>query len=128
VEDRESIHRLNGELVVFFNATAKLVDAWRSGDDQIPRDLPVLADETATVYDDLGTIRRQTPLGLVPGSIGALFGAAAKGRLPKLTSADMLRLGADVAVRADGEIATLHRARTPDDRVALVELLGALEA
>jgi hypothetical protein len=64
----------------------------------------------------------------VPGSIGALFGAAAQGKLPKLTSADMLRLGADVAVRADGEIATLHRARNPDDRIALAELVAALAA
>jgi hypothetical protein len=128
VEERKSIQRLNGELIVFFNATAKLVDAWWSADDQVPEDLPVLADETAAVYDDLGTIRRQTPLGLVPGSIGALFGAAAQGKLPKLTSADMLRLGADVAVRADGEIATLHRARNPDDRIALAELVAALAA
>jgi hypothetical protein len=38
----------------------------------------------------------------------------------------MLRLGADVAVRADGEIAALHRARNPDDRLAISDLVAAL--
>lgn len=120
------IQKLDGELVVFFNAAPKLVESWRSQDDQIPADLPVVADPDAELYEKLGTIRRQSPLGLVPGSIGPLLGAAARGRLPKLTSADMLRLGADVAVRADGEIAMLHRARNPDDRLALSELAAAL--
>jgi hypothetical protein len=38
----------------------------------------------------------------------------------------MLRLGADVAVRPDGEIAKLHLASSPDDRLAFAELVGAL--
>jgi hypothetical protein len=122
------MEELGGELVVFFNAAPKLVASWRRKDDQIPDDLPVLADRDAVLYEKLGTIRRQNPLGLVPGSVGPLLGAAARGRLPKLTSADMLRLGADVAVRADGEIAILHRARNPADRVALADLVAALGA
>lgn len=128
MEDRESIERQGGELVVFFNAPLGLVESWRTQDDRIPDDLTVVADPTAGLYEALGTIRRQNPLELVPGSIGPLFGAAARGRLPKLTRADMLRLGADVVVRPDGEIARLHRARNPADRVALPDLVAALAA
>jgi len=125
VEDRESIRRLGGELVVFFNASAELVASWRSGA-EIPDDLPVVADPAATLYDDLGTVRRGNYLSLARGSIGAVIRSAGEGRLPHATSADMLRLGADVAVRADGEIAQLHLASTPDDRVPVPALVDSL--
>ena len=115
-----------GELVVFFNAAPELVESWRAQDARIPDDLAVVADAGAGLYEALGTARRQNPLELVPGSIGPLFGAAARGHLPKLTRADMLRLGADVAVGPDGEIARLHRARHPADRIALPDLVAAL--
>jgi hypothetical protein len=126
VEDRESIRRLGGELVIFFNASAELVASWRADASEIPADVPVVADPTATLYDGLGTVRRSNYLSLARGSVGAVIRSASQGRLPHATSADMLRLGADAAVRADGEIARLHLASTPDDRVALPELVDSL--
>ena len=126
MEDRESIRTLGGELVVFFNASPELVTSWRSSAAEIPDDLPIVADPAATVYDGLGTVRRGNYLSLARGSITAAIRSAAEGRLPRATSADMLRLGADAAVRADGEIARLHRASTPDDRVPVPALVDSL--
>jgi hypothetical protein len=126
VEDLESIQSAGAELVVFFNATLELVDSWRSKDEKIPEHLLVVADERATVYDALGTERKGNYVSLARGSLGPALTSALHGRLPRATGADMLRLGADVAVRADGEITQLHLASTPDDRVPLTQLLTSL--
>lgn len=111
---------------MFFNAPPEMVESWQAGAADVPDDLPVVADPRATLYKRLGTVRHNTPLGLVRGSVAPVLKSAAQGRLPKLTSADMLRLGADAAVRSDGQIARLHRASTPDDRVSLAELVNSL--
>ena len=111
---------------MFYNATIDLVESWRADADGFPDDLTVLADPQATVYDGLGARRKGNYVSLAHGSIGPALKAARQGRIPKLTRADMLRLGADVAVRADGEIAALHLAGSPDDRVALTELVAKL--
>jgi hypothetical protein len=124
VEDREEIRDAGAELVLFFNASLELVESWRRKSRWVPEDLFVVADEQAVVYDRLGTLRKSNYLSLARGSIGAAFASAVQGRLPRATGADMLRLGADVAVRPDGEIAELHRASTPDDRVPLKELIS----
>lgn len=126
MENRESIRQLGGDLVVFFNSPPAMAESWRATTEWVPDDLAVVADANATVYEALGTVRHGTPLGLARGSIGPVLKAAAQGRLPKLTSADMLRLGADAAVRADGEIARLHRAGTPDDRIPVSDLVSSL--
>lgn len=125
MEQRKLIEDRGGDLVVFFNAKPELVESWRESD-PIPEGIAVLADPRARLYTALGTVRRDSALGLARGSLRPSVKAIASGRLPKLTSADMLRLGADVAVRDDGEIARLHRAATPDDRVELAELVAAL--
>ena len=126
MEDTESIQELGGELVIFFNASLELVESWRAEAAWIPDDIAVVADPAATLYDGLGTVRRSNYLSLARGSLGAALRSVGEGRLPRATSADMLRLGADVAVRADGEIARLHLADTPDDRVPLRELSDSL--
>ena len=126
MEDRELIRRLGGDLVVFFNADIDMVESWRDGAHDFPRDLAVVADQRAAVYDGLATRRSGSYLQLARGSIGPVITSARERRFPRLTKADMLRLGADAAVRPDGEIALLHRARSPDDRLALPELVGAL--
>lgn len=125
VEDRASIQALGGDLVVFYNAHPKLVAAWREQAEDIPADLEVLADPDASLYEGIGT-RRTSPGKLVASSIGGGLRALKERRLPKATSADMLRLGADVAVRPDGTIAKLHLASSPDDRVPLSALVAAL--
>lgn len=106
-------------LVVFFNA--KLEVAREAG---LPADVTVLADPRRHVYDALGT-KRISKLALLK-SLPAGLDAARRGRLPHLTRSDMQRLGADVAVRADGEIARLHVATSPADRLATAELIAAL--
>jgi hypothetical protein len=127
VADRKSIEGLGGELVVFYNAQLKLVESWRSKvTDWFPEEIAVLADPDATLYDAIGTRRKSGYMSLARGSIGPAISSALAGRLPRATSADMLRLGADAAVRPDGEIALLHLADTPGDRVAVPELAAAL--
>jgi hypothetical protein len=114
-------------LVVFFNAKLAIVDAWRRGDKDLPDDVPVLADPDAIVYDALGTERKGNYASLMRGSVGPLFKSMREGRFAHATRADMLRLGADVAVRADGEIAKLHLAKSMDDRLPIGELIAAVE-
>jgi hypothetical protein len=108
------------DLVVFFNAKPDVV---RSS--EIPDALYVLADPRRRVYDPLGTTRISW-LSLGLSSVGSGVKALAAGELPKATRADMQRLGADAVVRADGEIALLHRATSPDDRLDPAGLIAAL--
>ncbi len=111
---------LGADLVVLFNARLDVIRG-----SKIPEALHVLADPSRKVYDPLGTTRISV-LDLSRRSVVASAKALAAGELPKATRADMRRLGADVAVRADGEIALLHRATDPDDRLDPAELIAAL--
>ncbi len=126
MKERDLIQRLGGELVVFYNAELELIESWLRRTDWVPDEVAVVADPRASLYDELGTIRRDNYLSLARGSVGAALKSAAQGRIPHATSADMLRLGADAAVRSDGEIATLHRASAPQDRVPMPELVASL--
>jgi hypothetical protein len=111
---------MGADLVVFFNARPDVIRG-----SEIPEALHVLADPRRQVYDPLGTTRiAWLSLGL--SSVEAGVRALAAGELPKATRADMQRLGADAAVRADGEIALLHRATSPDDRLDPADLIAAL--
>jgi hypothetical protein len=125
VENRKSIQSLGGELVVFYNARLELLEEWRGKGADLPDDLDVLADPRAELYKALGTTRIGVGK-LLAGSVGGGVRSAREGRFPRLTSADMQRLGADVAVRPDGEIAKLHLATSPDDRIPVSELVAAL--
>lgn len=88
-------------------------------------DHDVLADPRAEVYEAVGA-GRASPATLVARSIGGGLRALREGMLPRATRADMLRLGADVAVDADGEIALLHLATSADDRLPPERLIAAL--
>lgn len=125
MEERESIQKLGGDMVVFYNAHPKLVAAWREQADDLPEDLVVVSDPDASLYEDLGTERASAAKLLVGGIVPGLK-ALREGRVAKATKADMQRLGADVAVGADGEIARLHLASSPDDRLPFGELVAAL--
>jgi hypothetical protein len=125
LEDRTSIQELGGDIVLFYNAHPKLVAAWRRQATDVPADIVVVSDPDATLYESLGT-KRTNPVTLAAKSAVAGLRAIRAGRMPKATSADMLRLGADVAVRADGTIARLHLADAPEDRVPFRELVSAL--
>jgi hypothetical protein len=108
------------DLVVFYNAK---LDLLRGND--MPDALHVFADPRRQVYDALGTTR-MSRLELVTSQIVPGVKALAKGEVAKATRADMQRLGADAAVRADGEIALMHVATSPDDRLDPAELIAAL--
>jgi hypothetical protein len=125
VEDRKAIQSLGGDLVVFYNASPALLQEWRGKGADLPDDLDVLADPQAELYEALGTTRLGVGK-LLAGSLGGGLRSAREGRFPRLTSTDMQRLGADVAVRPDGEIAKLHLATSPDDRISIAELVAAL--
>jgi hypothetical protein len=114
------MQKLGADLVVFFNAKPDVIRG-----SEIPEALHVLADPRRKVYDPLGTTRISL-LDLSLSSALAGARALAAGELPKATRADMQRLGADAAVRADGEIALLHRATSPDDRLDPADLIAAL--
>ena len=112
-------------LVIFYNADLALVEDWVAAQPAVAGAArAVVADERALVYEALGTTR-QDPVRLVAKSVVGGMKSLAKGMVPKATRADMLRLGADVAVGADGEILLLHRATSPDDRLPVEQLLTA---
>jgi hypothetical protein len=110
----------DADLVVFYNAKPELL-----AQHEPPDALHVLADPRRQVYDPLGTTR-MSKLALLTTQVVPGAKALAKGELPQATRSDMQRLGADVAVRADGEIALLHRATSPDDRLDPAALIAAL--
>jgi hypothetical protein len=111
-------------LVVFYNADLELVQEWADAHPDVAAGMRVVADRKGEVYRALGT-KRSDPVRLVGGSLVAGLKSARRGLLPKATRADMLRLGADAAVDADGEIVLLHIASSPDDRLPVEELLTA---
>jgi hypothetical protein len=112
------------DLVVFFNAHPDLVGKWADSAD-LPDDVRVVADPDAELYEELGTTR-QDPVRLMAKAVVGGLKSAREGIFAKPTSADMLRLGADVAVDAEGNIALLHLASGPDDRVPVERLVAAL--
>lgn len=87
-------------------------------------ELDVLADPKAEVFKALGT-KRASPVPLVTKSLVGGLKSLREGMLPQATKADMLRLGADVAIDADGEIVLLHIAESADDRLPPEQLLAA---
>lgn len=109
-----------------FNADAEMVDSWRRKAD-LPEAVLVVADPEASLYRELGT-ERQDPVSLVLKSIKGGIRSAGQGLLPRATRTDMLRLGADVAVDANGDITLLHRATGADDRLPVERLVEAVAA
>jgi hypothetical protein len=114
------------DLVVFFNAEPDLVADWAESAD-LPSDVRVVADPDATLYEELGTTR-QDPVRLMLKAVRGAIRSAREGIFARPTRADMLRLGADVAVDADGNIVLLHVASGPDDRVPMDRLVASLSA
>lgn len=123
---RQDIRELGAELVVFFNAEIDLVSRWFEHAD-LPRDLIVAADPDASLYEQLGA-PHVSFLRLLKGTPRAALRAHRAGFRIRLTRADMQRLGADVVVDGKGEIARLHRADNPDDRLAPEAVLRELAA
>ena len=111
--------------MIFYNADPSLVQEWVDAHPDVADGLRVVADADGVVYRALGT-RRQDPVRLIGGSVLAGLKSARQGLVPKLTRADMLRLGADAAVDASGEIVLLHVASSPDDRVPIEDLIDAV--
>lgn len=88
-------------------------------------ELDVMADPRASVFTALGT-KRASPIPLVTRSVIGGLKSLREGMLPHATKADMLRLGADAAVDAEGEIVLLHVASSADDRLPPEDLIAAL--
>ena len=92
----------------------------------MPADYRVVADPDAEVYEALGTVR-QNPVSLMTKAIGGGIRSAREGIIAKPTRADMLRLGADAAVDAEGNIILLHVAGSADDRLPIADLVDAID-
>lgn len=122
-EDR--IRAAGAELIVFFPVPAAHLDDWRRHEPDLAH-LPAVADEECVVYEALGT-RRTSYLHLARRNTATTVREVLRGNAPRLTSADMLRLGADAVVGADGRIAALHVGTDAADRMPVDRLLGCLE-
>lgn len=124
LEAHDEIAALGARLLVAFNADRPLVEEW-AREAEPPDGVLVGADPGAVLYEALGTTRQGVVPLLAKSMLGGLR-SATQGMFPHQTRADMQRLGADVAVRADGEIALLHLAESADDRIGPEALIAAL--
>jgi hypothetical protein len=126
VEAHDAARAGGAALVIVFNADAQMVADWKRSVDLPADGVHVVADPGAELYRALGTDRLDPVRMLLRGFKGAIR-SAREGLWAKPTRADMLRLGADVAVDANGNVALIHRATSPDDRLPTERLLEALD-
>jgi hypothetical protein len=121
---RPAVQALGGDIAVFFQADPAYVDMWfpRS---TLPPDLPVASDPDAGLYRDLGTMRASWRT-LLLGSPRPMIEAWRNGYRPTASGQDYQRMGADVAVTADGEVALLHVCKDATDRVPTADLVAAI--
>lgn len=122
---RGEVQALGGDIVVFFNAKADYVRMWFEKSD-LPRDLKVVMDPDAALYEEIGTIRGNLA-GQMKDGVAQIWRARSDIRKWRLSSNDMLRMGADLAVAPDGEIVFRHICQDPEDRAdprAVVAALG----
>jgi hypothetical protein len=117
---------MGADLVVFFQAAGWIAEKWFADTEAMPRDLLVVADESGDVYLGLGTNRPSWYGLLFHGAKGAMGRAKAAGFKVKASRSDMRRMGADIVVDANGDIAFLHLAEHADDRVDPAELVAKL--
>jgi hypothetical protein len=127
---RQELRAMGGDIVLFFNADVDYVRRWvehsvDKGD--IPADLTVAMDPDARLYEEVGTIRGSL-LDQALHAGGSLWRARKHIRKWRLSSNDMLRMGADVAISPGGEIALRHICQDPEDRAAPDDVLVALRA
>lgn len=125
---REAVRELGGDVVLFFNSGLEYTRMWTEKSKErgdIPADLTVAIDPDATLYEAVGTIRGGIfdEVAKTPGMLWRSRGHVRKWRL---TQNDMLRMGADLAVRPDGEIALRHICRSPEDRADPAAVVAAL--
>lgn len=128
VSERDRIRELDGELIVFLNADIGTVSKWfaRSG---LPADLPVVADPGATIYESLGTSRRNLVTVFGGRTIPEIVRAYRAGYRVRFTfGADMFRLGADVVVDHGGNITFRYLSENPADRATPEQLVRELHA
>lgn len=121
---RDELRQQGGDMIVFFNSKVEYTTAWAKQSD-LPQDLTIAIDPDAMFYEALGTIRG----GLVDqtmSGLGQLWRARNDIRKWRLTNNDMLRMGADVGVAPDGQIAFKHICRNPEDRADPRAVIAAL--
>jgi peroxiredoxin len=106
LELRPQVQALGGDIVVFFNAQVDYTKMWVSKSD-LPGDLKVVMDPDAELYEAIGTIRGRL-LDQALKSAGSLWRSRGSIAKWKLSSNDMMRMGADVAIGRDGEVALLQ--------------------
>ena len=123
---RADVQAMGGDIAVFFQADPDYVDMWFAKS-SLPQDLPVASDPDAELYTALGTVRASWRT-LLLGSPKPMIEAWRNGHRPLASGQDYQRMGADVAVRADGEVALLHVCKVATDRVPTQQLVAALSA
>jgi peroxiredoxin len=129
---RDELRAVGGDIVLFFNADLAYTRMWVAKsveEGHLPADLQVAVDSDAELYEAIGTVRRGLVGSLVGGlrqTLGSLWRSRAHIGKWRLTSNDMLRMGADVAVRADGTIALRHVCADPEDRADPHHVVAAL--
>ncbi|MCW2925126.1 MAG: AhpC/TSA antioxidant enzyme, partial [Thermoleophilia bacterium] len=91
----------------------------------LPTEFVVVADADQSLYDAFGTLRLERARDLRVRARNLLTTGlrhVLRGGRLKRPGQDLLQLGGDAVVDADGQVAWLHRAARPDDRVPVDEL------
>lgn len=122
----DEIRATGAEIVVFFPTPLSHVEAWRAAHPEMAH-LVAVADPDVALYGPLGT-KRVSLWHLARRNTRSTLRELRRGNAPKLTRADMLRLGADVVVDANGSISRLHLCDDATDRLSPSLVVDALAA
>ena len=118
----DEIKELGGDVLVVSFASPERVKAFL---DESPRPFPVVSDADRAAYRAFGLERTTVGAMLRPGVIARYLGMMFRGWLPSKPGGgdDVLQLGGDFVLDADGKVLFAHSSVEPTDRPKIQELV-----
>ena len=123
----DEVRALGGEVLLVTQARPAVLAAHLH---HAPLPFPAAADPTRQAYRAFGLERTTWQAMLRPGIILRYLKLVLRGWLPRLphTKEDVLQLGGDFVLDADGRLAWARRSADPTDRPTVGQLLEAVRA
>jgi peroxiredoxin len=119
------IQELGADVLVVSFASAAQVATYLA---KCPQPFPVVADPTRAAYQAFGLGSTTLKAMLRPGTVATYVGMIFRGWLPTRPAAndDLLQLGGDFVLDADGRVRYAHPSGGATDRPSAQQLLAAL--
>jgi peroxiredoxin len=123
----DKIRQAGGEALLVVQAAPKLLAAHLQ---RRPLPFPAVADPSRAAYRAFGLERTSWARMLRPGVVFGYLRLIFRGWRPRLPSGaeDVLQLGGDFVLDAEGRLRYAHRSADPMDRPGVDVLLGAIRA